>query len=58
MNKMKVYIVYREGYDRDYDENFVEFKVFANKADADAYREGRKTKDGKFWDKLEEKVVE
>lgn len=55
---MKVYIVYREGYDRDYDENFVEFKVFANKADADAYRESRKTKDGKFWDKLEEKVVE
>lgn len=55
---MKVYIVYKIGYDFDYAENIVEFKVFANKADADAYREGRKTKDGKYWDALVEKVVE
>lgn len=55
---MKVYIVYREGFDADYRESFVEFKVFANKTDADAYRENRKTKDGKYWDKLEEKEVE
>ena len=28
---MKVYIVYREGFDADYRESFVEFKVFASK---------------------------
>lgn len=55
---MKVYIVYREAYDFDYDEKYVEMRVFANKADADAYRESRKTKDGKYWDKITEKVVE
>lgn len=55
---MKVYVVYREAYDYDYAESFVEMKIFANKADADAYREGRKTNDGKYWDKLEEKEVE
>lgn len=55
---MKVYIVYREGYDIDDGESFVEMKVFANKADAEAYRESRKTNDGKYWDKITEKVVE
>ena len=55
---MKVYIVYREAFDPDYAENYVEFKVFANKADADAYRENRKSKDGKYWDKLEAREVE
>ena len=55
---MKVYIVYREAFDPDYAENYVEFKVFANKADAEAYRNNRKTRDGKYWDKLVEKVVE
>ena len=55
---MKVYITYRIAYDADAGEDFVEFKVFTNRADADAYREGRKTKDGKFWDILTERVVE
>ena len=55
---MEVYIVYREGYDRDYGESFIEMKVFANKADADAYRESRKTADGKYWDKMTVKTVE
>lgn len=55
---MKVYIVYREAYDYDYSESYVELKVFASKAAAEAYRESRKSKDGKYWDKLEEKEVE
>lgn len=55
---MKVYVVYKVGYDFDYSETLVEFKVFANKDDADAYRENRKTNDGKYWDALVEKVVE
>lgn len=55
---MKVYVVYREGYNVDFNERFVNFKIFANKADADAYRETRKTKDGFYWDKMEEKEVE
>jgi hypothetical protein len=55
---MKVYVVYNAGYDFEYSETFVEFKVFANKADADAYREKRKTNDGYYWDALVEKVVE
>jgi hypothetical protein len=55
---MKVYVVYRMGYDVDYDEQYVDFKVFANKVEADAYRETRKTRDGKYWDKMIEKEVE
>ncbi len=55
---MKVYVVYRMGYDADYGERYVDFKVFANKTDADAYREDRKTKDGNYWDKMVEKEVE
>lgn len=55
---MKVYIVYRETYDFDYDETDVEMKVFANKADAEAYKETRKTNDGKYLDELIEKEVE
>lgn len=55
---MKVYVVYREGYNADFNEHFVDFKIFANKADADAYRETRKTKNGFYWDRMEEKEVE
>lgn len=55
---MKVYIVYRNCYDADYDESYVRFRVFGSKAAADAYREGRKTKDGVFWDKMEVREVE
>lgn len=55
---MKVYITYRIAYDVDAGEDFVELKVFESKDAADAYREGRKTKDGKFWDTLVERVVE
>ena len=55
---MKVYIVYRNCYDADYDENYVRFRVFGSKADADAYRERRKTKDGLFWDDLAIQEVE
>jgi hypothetical protein len=55
---MKVYITYRICYDVDYGEEYVKMKVFHNKEDADAYRETRKTKDGKFWDALIEKEVE
>jgi hypothetical protein len=55
---MKVYVVYRVYHDYDYAETVVESKVFANKADADAYRETRKTKEGHYWDKLVEKEVE
>lgn len=55
---MKVYVVYRIGYDVDYDEQYVDFKVFAYKFDAMAYMETRKTQDGKYWDKMVEKEVE
>lgn len=54
----KVYIVNRVAYDRDYDETYVEMKVFATKEAAEAYRETRKTADGEYWDSLTEKEVE
>jgi len=55
---MKVYVVYRIGHDYDYDEDVLEMKMFFNKADAEAYRETRKTKDGLYWDRLVEREVE
>ena len=55
---MKVYIVYHNSYDADYDESYVRFRVFSSKAAADAYRESRKTKDGLFWDDMAIQEVE